>query len=234
MIFTKHDTRLILDGRKTTTRRPVKPGKSCPWKPGHDYAIQRGNLTADERIEITHVHVESLARIDFAAVRAEGYKTTASFADAWMGQHDTYWPPTEPCFTCDGDGTTDCDTCWDGPVRVHDLRAHPCKTCSGTGEQFADLTDQDILDHFHAQHANTTVWVLTFRLADVSSYLAHPIPGRQGDYTRNRLRALDDLEVTNTDQLHHHWRTDSDRRHAEAESPQQRAARLANRAKRAA
>src|SRR5690606_25149446 len=146
---------------------------------------------------------EPVGHIDFAAARREGFKTTVAFKDYWLSLHDSSWPPVEPCHACDGDGTTDCPDCWEqrptGPYRVHPLDAHPCGRCDGTGEQLAPIDDEDVEQRFAEHHADTLVWVIRFELTEDVRFLAHPIPGRQGDYTRNPARSIDDLEVVDTE-----------------------------------
>lgn len=200
MIFHKPLDRLVLEARKTQTRRPIKRAADgtlmpCRWKVGHDYAVERPTgVPTDARIQITAVRDELLGDIDYHGIRAEGHKTRDEFADAWLCQHDRAWPPVENCHACDGDGTTDCDECWDGQVRVHLLDAHPCQSCGGTGEQFADIGYDDIIARFDDKHAQTRVWVITFTLADVGRYLtpaARPAGSVLG-YTTNLRNAMPD------------------------------------------
>lgn len=238
MIFAKPLDRLVLEARKTQTRRPVKRTPDgttlpCRWKVGHDYAVERPTgVPTDARIQITAVRDELLGDIDYHGIRAEGHKTRDEFADAWLCQHDRAWPPVENCHACDGDGTTDCDDCWDGQVRVHALDAHPCQSCGGTGEQFADISYDDIIARFDDKHAQTRVWVITFTLADVGRYLtpaARPAGSVLG-YTTNLRNAMpDEPEVIDVDRLRVHWRDDATLRRAGAEDPHTRAGRLARR-----
>lgn len=201
MIFKKPLDRLVLEGRKTQTRRPVKPGQPCQWKPGHDYAVERPSGTpTDARIEVTAVHQEFLGSIDYHAVRAEGFKTRAQFADFWMCIYDRAWPPVEPCHACDGAGDADCDRCYQRDpatgelVGDHAPGCSKCGACDGSGEQLADVNDDQVLARFEQHHACTLVWVITFRLADVGRYLtpaARPA-GTEHGYTRRLRDAMPD------------------------------------------
>ena len=225
MIFHKPLDRLVIEGRKTSTRRPIKRAADgtlmpCRWKVGHDYAVERPTgVPTDARIQITAVRDELLGDIDYAGLRAEGHKTRDEFADAWLCQHDRAWPPVENCHACDGDGTTDCDQCWDGQVRVHPLDAHPCHACGGTGEQFADISYDDIIARFDDRHAQTRVWVITFTLADVGRYLtpaARPAGSVLG-YTSNLRNAMpDEPEVIDPSDLVPAWRQRSQARQSSA------------------
>lgn len=206
MIFAKPFDRLVLEARKTQTRRPVKRTPDgttlpCRWKVGHDYAIERPTgVPTDARIQITAVRDELLGNIDYAGIRAEGHKTRAAFADAWMVQHDRDWPPIEPCHRCDGAGDQDCDHCYErDPATGEIVGDHPpgctaCPACRGTGEQLVDVGDADVLDRFDHTHACTLVWVVTFELADVGRYLtpaARPAGSVLG-YTTNLRNAMPD------------------------------------------
>jgi hypothetical protein len=63
------------------------------------------------------------------------------------------------------------------------------------------------MDYWEALHGNRDdrpVWVLTFTVAaeqEQPLYLARPVPGRRGDYTRIRDQAVDDLPVVDPEQL---------------------------------
>lgn len=147
-----------------------------------------------------------------------------------MLQHNPHWPPTQDCDRCDGEGTTDCDQCWEdrehGPFRVHELDAHPCPHCDH-GRVPADLDDQHTLHVFDQEHAHTQVWVIEFKLAAVVRLLtpaARPAGSELG-YTSNPANALpDEPEVIDPAILRPHWRDDAVRRHADADRDQLRRA----------
>lgn len=103
MIFSKPLDRLVISGRKTETRRPVKHDGAgrllpCRFKPGRDYAVQRGR----GKPEFARIHVisvdgpEPVGRIDQRAAQGEGFKTTTAFRHYWMSLYDAAWPLVEP------------------------------------------------------------------------------------------------------------------------------------------
>lgn len=89
MIFKPRLARLILDGTKTQTRRPPKPGVTvCRYIAGRDYAVQdrRGGRSL-ARIYITDVRGQSLGQITLHQAHAEGFPDRVSFLDYW---HELY------------------------------------------------------------------------------------------------------------------------------------------------
>lgn len=172
MIFRPALHRAIIAGRKTQTRRPVKPGQTrCRYEPGRTYAIQpgRGQPSDGHRIHILDVHQEHLGDITFTDARAEGFKTTQDFKTYWVQLHDKAWAEKPIRVPCD---------CW---------------THSQPGDHFRlrDITERDLLQRFDQRHANTTVWVITFAY-DTSEQPRFLAARSEHGYTSNRHRALPD------------------------------------------
>lgn len=99
MIFQPTFVELVLAGRKTQTRRPVRwPSNPAEWAepvpcrylPGRDYAIQPGRGTAAVgRLlveEVTRVRVESISHLD---ATAEGFASPAAFLTWWQARYGT-------------------------------------------------------------------------------------------------------------------------------------------------
>lgn len=110
MIFKPQLVRLILAGRKTQTRRRVKPGElECRYRPGHSYAVQPGRGKAEvARIYILSVQAAMLHEISEDDARAEGFTASGektarrAFLDYWWelyregpGHEGDPWYPVE-------------------------------------------------------------------------------------------------------------------------------------------
>ena len=109
MIF-QHTIDKVLSGKKTQTRRIVKPGDeyfpkdlSAPtaiMRKGHSsyrlvfeigktYAVQGGRKhRASGRIRITGLRLDDAREIVDADVLAEGFASTADFLATWVSMHD--------------------------------------------------------------------------------------------------------------------------------------------------
>lgn len=94
MIFTEEHVALVQQGRKTQTRRVVKPGeKECRYKPGKAYAAQPGRgKPASLRITIVAVRREKLGAISEKDAKREGYRTVYEFKQTWKELHGTWTP----------------------------------------------------------------------------------------------------------------------------------------------
>jgi hypothetical protein len=192
MILPPDQAKLVARGVKTATRLPILGEKSCTLKPGQDYALQPGpSRDAICRIVVTKVDRGFLGDVTFDDARAEGFKTTAAFAVAWMRRYDRGWPPTASftCHECNGYGHEIISHPGE-PVAIGDA---PCVECEGTGwlEVETEITDQDILDRFKQRHVDRPVWVVRFTL-DRSHHprLLHRLSER--GYTQTRRDALAD------------------------------------------
>ncbi len=88
MIFKPELARLIMQGKKTATRRPAN-GVPCRYKPGVDYAIQPGRgKSAVGRINVVDVERQQLGDLTYREALAEGFRTTADFARYWLALYD--------------------------------------------------------------------------------------------------------------------------------------------------
>lgn len=92
MIFSPALARKVLAGQKTQTRRPVKEGKDCRYRPHHNYAVCPGRGKPESgRILITEVREERVGDISLRDARAEGFRTTIEFKAAWLRLYDESW-----------------------------------------------------------------------------------------------------------------------------------------------
>jgi hypothetical protein len=92
VIFKPELVRAIQQGRKTMTRRPVKPReRDCRYKPEHVYSIQPGRgRKAVCQITVMDVRMEYLGNLSLEDARREGFRTTADFYAYWQR---LYGPP---------------------------------------------------------------------------------------------------------------------------------------------
>lgn len=168
MIFRPELVRDIRAGRKTATRRPVKAGKPCRYRPGKSYAVQPGRgKSATCRIKVTSVTRELVGDITHADAVAEGFRTTDDFKAYWIALHEPAWLKHEIAMLEEAEND-------DGVVLDRDTW----------------ITRRSI-DLFDRNHARRPVWAITFTLdtAPVGRFLA-----LQSDelYTNNPARALPD------------------------------------------
>ena len=78
MIF-QHTYQLILEGRKTQTRR-IATGDPPRWAIARTYAVQPGRgKKSVARIRVVEISKERLGDISEADVRAEGFRNKAEF-----------------------------------------------------------------------------------------------------------------------------------------------------------
>lgn len=87
MIFTPTNAALVMSGRKTQTRRPVKAGEHrAPYQVGRGYAVQPGRgKPGIGHIRITRVRMEQVQYISSRDCRAECAKTLLDYARIWDG-----------------------------------------------------------------------------------------------------------------------------------------------------
>lgn len=100
MLF-MHTWQAVIEGRKTMTRRIVKPGEimvalgsvhineRLKWYVGQSIAVQPGRgQKAVARIQITGIRRQDVREIDYDDVRAEGFDSAADFWLTWIKMHD--------------------------------------------------------------------------------------------------------------------------------------------------
>jgi uncharacterized protein YhfF len=187
MIFQPHLARLIVDGKKVQTRRPVKPSDDQnQYRAGKRRAVQKGRgKPAEFHILLTDVRRETLGDITLEDAIAEGFRTRAEFASYWMTLHDPkHWPPTHDviCPHCDPDE----NVIWDQDLKTFIA----CPHCDlGTITVPAEVSDDIILDRFTARHGHKRVWVLSFILDPQER---PRLLARGGGYTTMSKQALFD------------------------------------------
>jgi hypothetical protein len=180
MLFQPQLCRMILTGRKTETRRTVKPGKagaqpSCFYRVGVSYPLERP-LRLDEadqvqaeiilgnrrgrppkkeiaRILITAVEQRAAGEVTSEDARQEGFTTPNEFRAYWVRLHDKAWLRRQ----------------------AHD--PHP-----GIGAMPEPPTDEQLLERFEKRHADRRVWVIRFQLEPSIVYLAADPISAGGDY----------------------------------------------------
>lgn len=157
-------------------KRPERIGASAtyvqqPFRParGDSLVIQTADTDRglDEvRVIVTNVRTELLSETRPVDAIAEGYKTLADFAHAWMTKHSTAWPPkTEAlCTNCHGETVyTD-----------HHGNEVDCTLCDEVGTILVDDKPpaDEILERFERKHGHHLVWVIQFEhQVDVTRWL---------------------------------------------------------------
>ncbi len=92
MIF-QHTLEQVLSGRKTQTRRPIRPYRRFVYRVGKTYAVQPGRgERAVARIEVLAVRKQPLGEITRAEAVAEGCANLASFRKLWTEKHGGFDP----------------------------------------------------------------------------------------------------------------------------------------------
>lgn len=105
MIF-QHTYQLILNDKKTETRRLINPGENLldnpirvemngriKWQVGRPYAIQpsRGQKAVG-RIRLTDIKIQPLGQMSHEDALAEGYESLDGFRQTWLQIHDQFDP----------------------------------------------------------------------------------------------------------------------------------------------
>jgi hypothetical protein len=95
MIFL-HTLEQVLSGKKTQTRRPIKPDTKFVYRAGKDYAVQpvRG-AKAVARFEALSVRKQPLGEMTEAEAVAEGFASVAEYQELWTKQYGGFDPNEE-------------------------------------------------------------------------------------------------------------------------------------------
>lgn len=91
MIFRPDHARMILQGRKTQTRRRVRPGETeCRYRQGQSYAVQHDRQKPSiGRLVIVSAAPQQLGDLTLRDAKAEGFRTRRDFLDFWRGLFPT-------------------------------------------------------------------------------------------------------------------------------------------------
>jgi hypothetical protein len=97
VIFSGGLHELVLDGRKTVTRRPVREGVPCQYVEGRDYAVQPGRGKFSQgRIRVLLVSREPVGDVDDDDARAEGFEDAEQFFEKWEQLYGAGFDPMQP------------------------------------------------------------------------------------------------------------------------------------------
>lgn len=113
MIFRPELVEAIRAGRKTETRRPVKPDQPCRYVVGRTYAVQPGRGKRGVcRIRVIDVRRERVDQIDGPAAHREGFDSRIAFLDYWRGLYGDDADLSQPVWAVrfapvSGDGEAD-------------------------------------------------------------------------------------------------------------------------------
>lgn len=170
MLFQPQLCRLIQSGRKTQTRRLVKPGKAgaaprCFYRIGSSYPLERPMRLdeADEnqakvilrerpgrppkkqigRVLITDVQRLPLRELDFDAARAEGFPRPSAFKAYWVRMHDGTW-----------------------------VRRFTHDPAPGIGPMIEPPSEDALVARYDKRWGAVEVWAITFQLVESAYYLA--------------------------------------------------------------
>lgn len=97
MIFELRFARMVDQGRKTQTRRRVRPGETeCRYRPGGSYAIQHDRAAPSiGRLIVVSVARQQLSDVTLRDARAEGFSSRQEFLEFWRGLFPTSAPTDE-------------------------------------------------------------------------------------------------------------------------------------------
>lgn len=88
MIFQPDFAQLVLAGKKTQTRRRVKPHESCRYAPGRTYAVQDGRgRPALGRIRVLSVEQVRVTQLSPEDALAEGFAKPHLFWEWWTARY---------------------------------------------------------------------------------------------------------------------------------------------------
>lgn len=92
MIF-RHTLEQVLSGKKTQTRRRIKPDRRFPYHAGKSYSVQPGRAQSGvARIEILAVRQQSLGKMTHEDALAEGFANVSDYRQLWVKQYGGFDP----------------------------------------------------------------------------------------------------------------------------------------------
>lgn len=190
IVMAPEEARRVVAGRKTQLRRLAQrdplTGRmrhSMTLEPGATFDIQATVATVEDphpapvaSIAVLAVREQLLRDITVEEAKAEGWRSLAEFADAWMARHDRAWPLLEEqmCGTCRGQAIVDGERC---PAGCDDV---------GVIQTPVGVEDDQVVDVFARVHGGRLVRVVEFQLEQ------HRFLHRRSDalYTADPRQAL--------------------------------------------
>lgn len=95
MVF-QHTLEQVLSGKKTQTRRRIKPDKKFIYRVGKVYAIQpKRGKPAVAKFEATAIRKQRLGEMTHEEALAEGFKGIADYQKLWEKQYGSFNPDEE-------------------------------------------------------------------------------------------------------------------------------------------
>jgi hypothetical protein len=95
MIF-QYTLESVLSGKKTQTRRRIKPDKKFIYKVGRTYAVQpKRGQPAVARFEAIAIRKQRLGGMTHEEALAEGFASVADYQKLWRRQYGSFDPDEE-------------------------------------------------------------------------------------------------------------------------------------------
>ena len=87
LVFLPELARLVAEGRKTETRRPIREARPCRYQPGRVYPVRdREDGPTLAHVRVRSVTPELLGHVD---AHAEGFDSLAEFKRCWKQIYGT-------------------------------------------------------------------------------------------------------------------------------------------------
>lgn len=95
MIF-QYTLEQVLSGKKTQTRRRIKPDKKFIYRVAKTYAVQpKRGQPAVARFEVTAIRKQCLGEMSHEEALAEGFASVADYQKLWFKQYGSFEPDEE-------------------------------------------------------------------------------------------------------------------------------------------
>ena len=95
MIF-QYTLEQVLSGKKTQTRRRIRPGRKFVYQAGKTYTIQpKRSQSAVARFEALAVRKQQLGEMTQDEAVAEGFGSIAEYQELWVRQYGSFNPDKE-------------------------------------------------------------------------------------------------------------------------------------------